>query len=164
MPGRTRRRAGLGILLWLALAAPVSAGGDGNTAASDFETSLVLKDAAGMESVEFQGRGLITFTVTIRNRSDALRTLTLPSGQTHDCIVYSETDQEVWRWSAGRVFIQTLTELTLAPGESQSFTATWDLTDRQGAPLPPGEYRAVGLVPGRAPGLRSGPLIFTIRR
>ncbi|MGH8707992.1 MAG: BsuPI-related putative proteinase inhibitor [Burkholderiales bacterium] len=132
-------------------------------AASDFETRLVLKNTAGKESVEFRGRESITFAVTIRNRSDAARTLTLPSSQTYDCIVYSGKDREVWRWSAGRMFTQAITELSLAPGESRSFTLTWNQTDRKGAPLPAGDYRVVGLVPGRAPGLRSGTVAFTLR-
>jgi len=156
--------AGFGLLLWLLLAAPVSAVGDENLATSAFETSLVLKNTAGKESIEFRGRKPITFAVTIRNRSNAVRTLTLPSSQTHDCIVFSGKNQEVWRWSADRRFAQVITELSLAPGESRSFTSTWNLTDRKGAPLPPGDYRVVGLVPGRAPGLRSGPVAFTIRR
>lgn len=165
MRGRTSRwpGAGFGVLLWLALATSGAAGGDENVAASDFETRLVLKNTAGKESSELRDRKPITFALTIRNRSNAARTLTLPSSQTHDCIVYSAKKQEVWRWSAGRLFTQAITELSLAPGESRSFTSTWNLTDRKGAPLPAGDYQVVGLVPGRAPGLRSGPVAFTLR-
>ena len=166
MPARTSRWPGaaFGVLLWLVLATPGPVVGDENVAASDFETRLVLKNTAGKESVEFRGRESITFAVTIHNRSDAVRTLTLPSSQTHECIVFSGKSEEVWRWSAGRRFAQVITELSFAPGESHSFTSTWDLTDRKGAPLPPGDYRVVGLVPGRAPGLRSDAVAFTIRR
>jgi hypothetical protein len=61
------------------------------------------------------------------------------------------------------MFAQMITELTLAPGESRTFTATWDLTDRQDTPLPPGDYQAVGLVAARVSGTRSAPVAFTIR-
>lgn len=131
--------------------------------ASDFETRLVLKDAAGKEAHVFRSGEPVTLLVTIRNRSDAGRTLTLPTSQTHDCIAYAGKDKEVWRWSAGRMFAQVITALTFAPGESRTFTATWDLTDPRGAPLPPGDYQAVGLVPARTPGARSEPVAFTIR-
>jgi len=165
MLGRTSRRPGVsfGILLWLLLAVPGCASGDENVVASDFETRLVLKNTAGKESIEFQSREPITLAVTIRNRSEAERTLTLPSSQTYDWIILSGKNKEVWRWSAGRMFAQVITELTFAPGESRSFTTTWNLTDGKGAPLPPGDYHVVGLVPGRAPGLRSGPVAFSVR-
>ena len=70
--------------------------------------------------------------------------------------------REVWRHSAGRMFAQVITDLTLAPGESRSFTATWNQTDAKGKPVPPGRYEAVGLVAGRAPGCRSDSVSFTI--
>jgi hypothetical protein len=156
-------RAGRGLLLALLLAAPGCARAEETVAAPDLETRLLLKDAAGKESAEFQGRETVTLAVVIRNRGASPRTLTFPSSQTHDCIVHAGEGTEVWRWSAGRMFAQVLTELTLAPGESRTFTITWDLTDRKGAPLPPGDYRAVGLVAARVPGARSAPATFTIR-
>ena len=162
MRARTDRCARSTVLLWFVLAA-VSCAGEETLAAPDFETRLVLKDTAGTETNTFQHRDRITIAVIIRNRSDAPQTLTVPSSQTHDCIVYSGDKKEVWRWSAGRMFAQMITELTLAPGESRTFTTSWDLTDRTGSPLSPGDYSAVGLVPGPTPGLTSTPVTFTIR-
>jgi hypothetical protein len=129
---------------------------------SDFETRLALKDAAGKETTAIPAGAPITLVVTVRNRADAPRTLTLPTSQTHDCIVFAD-EREVWRWSAGRVFAQVLTELTLAPGETRAFSVAWSARDRAGAPLPAGRYRAVGLVPAEGPGLRSAPLAFEVR-
>jgi hypothetical protein len=150
-------------VLAVLLAAPGCARGEEAVTTPDIETRLVLRGAAGKEAKEFRGREPITLVVTIRNRGDAECTLTLPTSQTHDCIVHDAGGREVWRWSAGRMFAQVLTELTLAPGASRTFTSTWDLTDRAGAPLPPGDYRAVGLVPARVPGARSDPVPFAIR-
>jgi len=129
----------------------------------DFETRLVLKNPAGDETREFQAGETITFVVTLTNRASAPRTLTFPSSQTHDCFVYVADHKEVWRHSSGRMFAQVITEVTLKPGESRVFTATWNQTDAKGSPVPPGEYETVGLVNGRAPGCRSEPLRFTIR-
>lgn len=152
-----------GVVIGLLIAAPGCARGEDNVTASDFETRLVLTDTAGKEARAFNGRDPVTLIVTIRNRSGAPRTLTLPTSQTHDCIVYAGKDKEVWRWSAGRMFAQVMTELTFTPGESRAIAVRWDLTDPKGAPLPPGDYRAVGLVPARTPGARSDPVAFTIR-
>ncbi|MBI4169608.1 MAG: hypothetical protein HY510_06695 [Acidobacteria bacterium] len=169
MRERTRKvrrvRAAPGVLLSFLLAAPTAgcAGDEEPVAKPDFETQLVLKNASGKESNEFRSGEPITLVVTIRNRADEARALTLPSSQTHDCLVYAGKDVEVWRWSSGRMFAQVITELTFARGEARSFTVTWDQTDRKGVPVLPGEYQAVGLVPVRAPGSRSGPVIFTIR-
>jgi hypothetical protein len=150
-------------MLVLLIAPPGCVRGEETVTKPDFETRLTLKDAAGKEASAFRSRETITLVVTIRNRGDAARSLTLPTSQTHDCIVQAGKGGEVWRWSSGRMFAQVITELTFAPGESRSFTATWDQTDPKGAPLPPGEYRAVGLVPAGAPGVRSDPVAFTIR-
>jgi len=141
--------------------------------APHFETRLVLKNDAGKEERAFLSGERITFVVTLRNRSESPRTLSLPTSQTHDCFVYAAGDRaggrdsgsrrEIWRHSRGRMFAQVITELTLAPGESRSFTAAWDQAGPDGRPVPPGEYEAVGLVPGKAPGCRSDEVPFTIR-
>jgi len=162
MPWTSRR---LAVVLVIFLAAPAAAcSADGEPVATpDFETGLVLKNAAGKEAREFNSGEPITLVVTIRNRTDWRRTLTLPSSQTHDCLVYTADHKEVWRHSLGQMFAQVIIELTLEPGESRTYTATWKQTDANGKPVPPGKYEAVGLVPGRAPGCRSDAVSFTIR-
>ena len=129
----------------------------------DFETHVVLKNVAGEETREFRMGETITFVVTIRNRADAPRTLTLSTSQTHDCLVETAEHKEIWRLSSGRMFAQIITGLTLKPGESRTFTGAWNQTDAKGRPVPPGDYGAVGLVPCRAPGCRSDAVPFTIR-
>ena len=164
-PPGLSRRAPLLFLLACFLAAPAGgcAAHEESVTKPDFETHLVLKNDAGDEVREFQAGETITFIVTLRNRAAIPRTLTLPTSQTLDCIVYAPDHKEIWRHSNGRMFAQMITELALKPGESRTFTATWNQTDSRGKPLPPGEYEAVGLVPGRAPGCRSDAVKFTIR-
>ncbi len=167
MPGtrsRRRREAALVTLLACLIAAPGGgcAASEGPVAKPDFETRLTLKNAAGEAAREFRGGETVTLVVTLRNRADAPRTLTLPTSQTHDCLVYDGNHKEVWRYSAGRMFAQMITEMTLAPGESRAFTVTWKQIDAQGRPLPPGDYEVVGLVPGRVPGCRSAAVPLTI--
>ncbi len=152
----------LGAILMAAQAAAWSDDGE-PVATPDFETGLVLKNAAGDEAREFKSGEAITLVVTIRNRTGERRTLTLPSSQTHDCLVYTADHKEVWRHSLGQMFAQVIIEQTLEPGESRTYTATWNQADAKGKPVPPGKYEAVGLVPARAPGCRSDAVSFTIR-
>jgi hypothetical protein len=76
----------------------------------------------------------VTFQFRVRNASDAPVELTFRSGQVADAAVF-EGDQEVWRWSDGRLFTQALTAQTLAPGETMTEQFTWS------APTP-GAYTA----------------------
>ena len=129
----------------------------------DFETRIALKNSAGKEARDFPAGAVITFVVTVKNQAAAPRTLTLPTGQTHEVVVTDAGHKEVWRYSRGRMFAQVIVDLTLKPGESRSYTAAWDQTDVKGKALPPGDYEAVGLVPGGAPGCRSESFPFAIR-
>jgi hypothetical protein len=86
-----------------------------------------------------------------------------PSSQLYDFTVLKE-GAEVWRWSAGRMFLAVLTPLTIPPGRTRAFTETWDQRDRNGRPVPPGEYVAVGiLIGGKPQEFVSQPRRITIR-
>jgi len=61
-------------------------------------------------------------TVNVSNRPIRL---TYRTGQRFDFWV-TRSGREVWRWSDGRFFTQALDRVTLEPGESQTFRATWD--------------------------------------
>ncbi|NLC57826.1 MAG: hypothetical protein GX774_13400 [Armatimonadetes bacterium] len=87
----------------------------------------------------------IELTLRLENQGDQPVRLQMSSGQQYDFLVLRD-GQEVWRWSQGRSFIQTLTSLVLAPEETRSFTVTWDQRDAQGNPVPPGQYILVGRI------------------
>lgn len=71
----------------------------------------------------------IIFTkCNITNRTITLR---YPTGQRFD-IVALRGANEVWRWSGGRVFTQAAGTEVLAPGECRTYTATWNLRNKQG--------------------------------
>lgn len=162
--GRRLRRPGVALLLCL-MAGPASAcAGDGEkpAAPNELDTRLLLMDQDGKEADAFAIGERVTFEVVVRNRTAKFRTLTLPSSQTHDIIV-SRKEREVWRWSAGRMFAQVVTEVTLPPGASRGYKVSWDLSGPNGTLVAPGEYRAVGLVPAGVPGTRSEPVVFTVR-
>jgi len=80
------------------------------------------------ESVEF------SFRVT--NSSNKRVELRFPSGQTHDLIVLDPQGREVWRWSNGRMFTQSMQNKVLGASDTLTFTETWH-------PDHPGTYTAV---------------------
>ncbi len=158
-----RARAACGVLIGILLGMPGCTRAEETATKTDFETRLTLRNEGGKESTSFHAGEAVTLVITIRNRAGAERSLTLPSSQTHDVVVHADGQKEVWRWSSGRMFAQVITDLAFAPGETRTYTVTWDQTDRHGARVPPGDYRAVGLVARGALCCRSDPVAFTIK-
>ena len=80
------------------------------------------------------GSDSAVFALQVTNTASAPLTLEFGSGQSYDFVVLRGT-QEVWRWSADRMFTQALRSETLPGGATNTYTATW-------APLPGsgGEY------------------------
>jgi len=75
------------------------------------------------------------------NISNRPITLTYNTAQRFDFFVRRGTaGPVVWRWSADRFFAQVTQRVTLAPGQSQVFTATWDQRTNQGNRVQPGLY------------------------
>lgn len=103
----------------------------------------------------------VRFTLTVRNNSSAPVTVTLPTGQRYDFVVRSSGGGEVWRWSRDRAFTQIFGEQTLAPGQTLTFSDTWDQRDNAGRQAPAGTYTVVGIFTS-APPLESAPASFTI--
>lgn len=66
----------------------------------------------------------VEFALTVTNTGDEPATLDFRSGLTADFAVV-DGDEDVWRWSDGRMFTQALQTETLAPGENVVYTATW---------------------------------------
>ncbi len=59
-----------------------------------------------------------------------------PNGQTHEVIVVDSLGHEVWRWSSGRMFTQSLQNRVLHASDTLDYDATW-----QNAPA--GKYTAI---------------------
>lgn len=68
--------------------------------------------------------------------------LTFPSGKAYDFVVLDSLDREVWHWSTGRLFTQTVQQKLLASGESMRVEEDW----KSPAGAKPGRYTAVGVV------------------
>jgi hypothetical protein len=48
-----------------------------------------------------------------------------PSGKTHEVVVLDSLGREVWRWSNGRIFTQSLQNRVLHASDSLDYDATW---------------------------------------
>ena len=66
--------------------------------------------------------------------------LTFPSGQTHDFYSLDAAGREVWRWSTGRMFTQSVQNRLIDAGSTISYA------DRFDGPMTPGNYTAVAVL------------------
>ena len=75
------------------------------------------------------------FRFSVTNGGASPVELTFRTGQIADVAV-TESDEEVWRWSDGRMFTQVITSRALDPGETIEQEFVWE-------DPPSGEYQAV---------------------
>jgi hypothetical protein len=132
------------IAIMLCCAAVVYACAPRNRSATDSETP---SQPVSVERTADSARGLaltisendehgMSFALELKNPGDKLTEVRFANGKTHDFVVLNDRDQEVWRWSDGRLFTQTLQTKQLQRDEAVRFTATWDTAA-------PGRYRLV---------------------
>lgn len=88
----------------------------------------------------------VRFTLTVTNTGAEPATIQFPTSQLFDALVV-QGDRLIWQWSAGRVFLQVLSSLTLAPGESRATELVWDQRDAAGRQVPAGAYTAEARFP-----------------
>lgn len=74
----------------------------------------------------------VTFALAMANVGDHRVELDFPSGQTHELVVLDAAGREVWRWSTGRLFTQTVQTKLLSTGESAKYAESWKPGDLRG--------------------------------
>jgi Intracellular proteinase inhibitor len=82
----------------------------------------------------------VAFAFHVTNNEGRKLELRFPSGQTHEIVVTDAIGREVWRWSAGRMFTQSLQNRILESNATLTWEASWDGDDGR---LAPGDYVAV---------------------
>lgn len=130
-------RAGATILLMAAVAL-VGCGGSDDEALEWL--SLVLSVSNATPHV---GENT-TLRLTATNTGDIPYALTFPTSQRYDFIARDANGDVVWTWSHDRAFAQVATRETIYPGETWTYTETWDLHDNDGDALPPAGYTVEG--------------------
>ena len=76
------------------------------------------------------------FAFTVTNASTKKLEVVFLDGRTHDLIVLDSLGREVWRWSEGRLFTQSVQNRVLRASDTILFDESWR------APSP-GSYTAV---------------------
>jgi hypothetical protein len=113
----------------------------------DFVTDLKLQDINDQITDSFAQAETITLVLTVRNRLDTAATVQFTTGRTFDFVVVREnTSEVVWKWSTGRPFSQSSTELNFAANETKTFTFDWNQQDNNRLQLPSGDYEARGVL------------------
>ena len=127
----------------------------GESGANDLAVSLQTDQAV------YRLGERVVLTLTVTNRGAQPLQLRFPSAQVYDFAV-QRGGEEVWRWSRDHMFAAVLTEVLLPPGQSRSYTETWDQTDPQGRPVLPGIYQVEGWLVKQDPPV-SQSLTITVR-
>ncbi len=122
---------------------------------------LVAVDGSSRRS--FAASAPIHFRLTLHNPTASKVVLAFSSGRTRDAVVLAADGSERWRWSDGRMFTQALSELSLAAGSELAFQLVCDPSQHGADILPPGHYRAAGIIPAFGGELHSAPIEFEIR-
>jgi hypothetical protein len=113
-----------------------------------FSTRLVLRDSAGAESYTFARGELITFELSVRNRTDQTVTLADCCPPDREFFVFEEGSRRLrWKWTEGRAFPAVLEDLVFGPRETKIFMAEWNQVTQSGEMIATGEYEARGAVP-----------------
>ena len=91
-------------------------------------------------TLELSVSNTVDLRLHITNGTSKKIELTFPSGQTHDFYIVDASGREVWRWSTGRMFTQSVQNKLIDAGGTVSYS------DRLNVPLPSGEYTAVAVL------------------
>jgi len=70
-------------------------------------------------------RGDVRFAIEVNNDSRKRVELNFPSGRTHDFAVLDANGKEVWRWSQGRMFTQSMQNHLLESNDSVVYAERW---------------------------------------
>jgi len=84
-----------------------------------------------------KARAPVTWTVQVRNAGQDPVTLMYGSGQRGE-VVLAQGTTERYRWSRGKTFTQALSEMSVAPGQTESFELRDDTLE-----VEPGQYDLV---------------------
>ena len=67
----------------------------------------------------------VRFALDVTNVGGKHAEVDFPSGQSYDFVVVDSAGHEVWQWSNGRMFTQTVQNKQLAGGESMQVAENW---------------------------------------
>jgi len=72
------------------------------------------------------------FELSVANNTKKMIELRFPNGQTHEFVVIDAAGNEVWRWSDGRMFTQSLQNKLVKARETAVYASSWDAEKMHG--------------------------------
>jgi hypothetical protein len=115
---------------------PRSESANSRSASRNVATANTNAAAPLTPSLDVQVEDGVRFAFHVTNEGGKKIEVTFPDGRTHDVIVLDSIGREVWRWSDGRLFTQTVQNRVLRSSDSLRFEESW--RDPQ-----PGSYTVV---------------------
>ena len=107
---------------------PVLASMGGTTVRSSNAVEKTIKSGSALLAATFavlpEGDD-VRFTFRVVNASPKNVEVNFASGQAYDFVVVDSVGREVWRWSADRIFTQSVRNKLLGKGESISASEKW---------------------------------------
>ena len=113
---------------------PPAKGSPGVASGDGFTVTLSVRPTSG------KAGGTFVLALKIRNDSGGQRTFEAPSGQTYDFAARDASGREVWRWSNGKAFIQVVTPVSFAAGQTRVYDDIWTTSGQN-----PGKYTVEGV-------------------
>jgi hypothetical protein len=99
---------------------------------------------------------------SIENTGEQPLNIIVPTSQEFDLVIRSESGQEVFRWSDGKAFTQSLVTLPFNPGE-KVYVVDAPLSSGGGQPLPAGRYTVEAWLATAAPKLYGATTAFELQ-
>ncbi|KAA0546492.1 hypothetical protein FZW96_14695 [Bacillus sp. BGMRC 2118] len=104
---------------------------------ADFKTTLDVD----------QTKEKVIFNIAFSNEGEEDANVLFSSGQKFELVVTNAKNEEVYRYSTGKMFTMALETVKLSPGEKLELSDEWDYM-MNGEKVPPGEYKAtVTMIP-----------------
>jgi hypothetical protein len=125
-------------------------GAQGGTSGTGLRAELELSNESTSSSMP------VVMRLKACNDTNSNITLKFSTSQRYDFEVKNSSDQVVWRWSADKRFQQAEGSETFSPGCRLLGEESWNTTQNDGRPAPPGSYDVTGIVTYRDP-IRSAP-------
>jgi len=100
--------------------------------AAELERSASGRETISHELAVDTESGVVRFELKLTNESGRRLELNFPDGYTHDVTVLDASGREVWRWSRGRLFTQSIRNRMLGADESFAVSEQWKPDGRRG--------------------------------
>jgi len=123
------------------------------------EQDLILRTAA--EKARYVEEETVALAMVALPEDEDM-VLSFRTSQRFDFVVLDEDEEEVWRWSKDKAFMQVIGEETFSKEDPSIFVITWDQKDNEGNNVSPGLYQVRGEI-SSDPSVYSSPIEIEIQ-